>query len=654
MKVKPKTLPMQFRVVTVDREMLAKREAGDERLPIAISSETAVSRSYGDEVLSHERSAVDLSYGRAGLPFLLDHDTREQVGVVEGVRIDSDKVMRGEVRFSKSARAQEIRQDFVDGIRANISVGYRVNEMQTDPETDRYTATSWTPMEVSSVAIPADISVGAGRQAADAELPVTMSPATDAGKERSMSDTVVTPAPTSPDVEKITASARVEATKAVAEIYAIAERHNVPTDKRDYYIANGWTVSQVSTEVLATISASRSAPVVKPAVDLTAREQKKFSVRNLLNSVADGKSCFEMEVSDDLGKQYSALGMKRNGGFLIPTITNKADLELFNRTNGPIQTRAGLDSATSTKGVEAKFTVPGDFLPLLRNRMVVADAGATFMAGLTGPVAFVNQNAGGTASWVAENPGSDVADSSLTLQQITLSPKTLTSTTSYSRQLLAQASYDIDGIVRQDLAQIIAIELDRAVIDGSGASNQPTGLLATAGVDITSVAGGTNGAQPTFGNVVDLESLIAKANADTLGQLAYITTPQIRGRFKQTVTVVGSTIGLPIWTNPHAGLGADAYQGGGSRQLGEVNGYNAFASQNAPSTKTKGTAVSICHVVAFGAWNQAVIGDWGMYELVVDPYRLKKQGMIELTVFAMFGVAIKYPAAFAAMVDALK
>jgi hypothetical protein len=42
------------------------------------------------------------------------------------------------------------------------------------------------------------------------------------------------------------------------------------------------------------------------------------------------------------------------------------------------------------------------------------------LGGLQGPVAFPNQTAAGTATWVTENPGSDVADSNLLLSQITL------------------------------------------------------------------------------------------------------------------------------------------------------------------------------------------------------------------------------------------
>jgi hypothetical protein len=57
--------------------------------------------------------------------------------------------------------------------------------------------------------------------------------------------------------------------------------------------------------------------------------------------------------------------------------------------------------------------------------------------------------------------------------------------------------------------------------------------------------------------------------------------------------------------------------------------------------------------ILFGAFSQFVIGDWGMMEVIVDPYRLKKQGMIEVTSFAMYGMCLKYARALTAIVDAL-
>jgi hypothetical protein len=47
-----------------------------------------------------------------------------------------------------------------------------------------------------------------------------------------------------------------------------------------------------------------------------------------------------------------------------------------------------------------------------------------------------------------------------------------------------------------------------------------------------------------------------------------------------------------------------------------------------------------------------MIGEWGVIEIIVDPYRLKKQGVIEVTSFVMVDVAVRHPVAFAAIQDA--
>jgi hypothetical protein len=164
----------------------------DDRIPIALSSESGVERydwmegDYYLEILDHSAGAVDLSYAKDGLPFLLNHDTEEQIGLIEDVVVDSDRKLRGMVRFSRAVRAQEIKQDIVDGIRKKISVGYRQSSEYEQKEVDgqierRYRG--WMPMEGSSVPIPADYSVGVGRSASGAasrkitEAPVTASTA---------------------------------------------------------------------------------------------------------------------------------------------------------------------------------------------------------------------------------------------------------------------------------------------------------------------------------------------------------------------------------------------------------------------------------------------------------------------------------------------
>ena len=72
-----------------------------------------------------------------------------------------------------------------------------------------------------------------------------------------------------------------------------------------------------------------------------------------------------------------------------------------------------------------------------------------------------------------------------------------------------------------------------------------------------------------------------------------------------------------------------------------------------PSTLTKGASTGVCHAVLFGVWPELLVGEWGALEILVDPYRLKKQGMIEITGIYMADVQVKHAASFAAIVDAL-
>jgi HK97 family phage major capsid protein len=135
---------------------------------LAFASELPVDRWWGKEILTVTPGAAKLDRLRDGGALLVDHDPRDLVGVVEAARIDADRKARATVRFGRSARADEIMQDVLDGIRTKVSVGYRINEVvleSSSKETgDTYRVTDWQPLEISLVSIPADASVGVGRE----------------------------------------------------------------------------------------------------------------------------------------------------------------------------------------------------------------------------------------------------------------------------------------------------------------------------------------------------------------------------------------------------------------------------------------------------------------------------------------------------------
>ncbi|MDP9161536.1 MAG: phage major capsid protein, partial [Acidobacteriota bacterium] len=340
--------------------------------------------------------------------------------------------------------------------------------------------------------------------------------------------------------------------------------------------------------------------------------------------IQDGaqRNSLELEISQTLEKSITA---KRHGGIFVPWNIGAGD---FARNVPGTQQRAGLDSKSSTAGTELKFTQPGEFIEFLYNQLKVTKLGAQTVSGLRENVAFPKQTGKATGAWGAENPGSDIAESSLTLGQVPSSPKTYQSSSSYSRQLLAQAVIDVDTLVRQDLARDMAIAIDLAAIAGPGGSS-PTGILNTSGVQSFILAGDSgNGAQATYSDIIKIAEQLEDVNADQLGDPSWLTTPAIKSLFKLT-TRLGNTMAIPVWGDND-----------------EISGFNAAASNQVPKTLVRGST-SNNHALIHGAFQTMVIGMWGSgFELVVDPYRLKKQGMIELTTFMMGDVVLKYPQAF--------
>jgi HK97 family phage major capsid protein len=367
---------------------------------------------------------------------------------------------------------------------------------------------------------------------------------------------------------------------------------------------------------------------------LSERELREYSltrailtlIKNQEGSEKDSfqrrEDCFELSISNEIEK--TATRTARNlGGLFVPW--NIAVAETSRRT---LTKRAGLDSKTSTAGLELKFTEPGDFLDYLYNRMRVKELGAQTVTGLRDNVAFPKQTGKATGAWVVENPGADVADSALTLGQVPSSPKTYQSSTSYSRQLLAQGVTDIEMLVRRDLARDMALAVDLAAIAGTG-TLQPLGILNTSGITSFILAADSgNGGLPAYADVIGMVEQLEDSNADQLGDPGWLTTPHVKSELKLTPQLA-NTIALPAWSDNDT-----------------LDGYTARSSNQVPKTLVRGST-SNNHALILGVFATMVIGLWGSgFELIVDPYRLKKQGMIELTTFMLGDVTIKYPAAF--------
>lgn len=599
----PETLQRNTTAGRAERALQVERQAvnpATRTATLAFASEAPYERSWGVEILDCAPASMRQGRLRSGANLLCDHDGTDVVGVVESVEIGPDRVGRAVVRFGKSARAEEVYQDVLDGIRRNVSVGYMIHEAQpiaTRDGLETFRVTDWEPFEISLVSIPADASVGIGRSAQAETTPLT-TPLTL--KAPTMSDN--TPA--------------VDKRNHPAEISAIAATIPGGAELAMRAIQDGKSVEEFQQIAIKALS---NKPLPSADIGLSHTETKNYSVMRAINAMANPgdraaqeAAGFERACSEAVGKKMG----KTARGFFLPTDVQKRDLTAGTNNAG------GFTVATELR--------PGDFISMLRNAMVIDQLGARMLTGLVGQIAIPKQSGAAMAYWVAENTAP--TESQQLLAQVTMTPKTVGAFTDISRRLLLQSSVDVESMVQSDLATVLGLAIQQAAINGSGASNQPSGLLTS----ITpTVVGGANGAAPTWQNMIDLETGIAQANAD-VGSMAYLTNAKVRGKLKSTQKFTG-TNGLPVWDAGNT----------------PINGYRCAVTNGVPSNLTKGTASGIASAVVFGNFSDLLIGMWGSLDLMVDPYTGSTAGTIRVVTLQDVDVAIRNVESFTTMVDAL-
>lgn len=627
---------------------VGKIDAEARTVELAFSSEYEGKRWFGVEVLDHSDGAIELDRLRNGGAVLMDHDWTDQVAVVESVTIGADRVGRAVVRFGRGARAQEIFQDVVDGIRKHVSVGYRVLEVKLretrENGDDVYLVTRWEPYEISIVSVPFDPTVGVGRQMENPQeegkpakaqnLPASSTIGVRADVQpkgpQTMNEKIMR------DGQGNLVRALVDESGAISKVLEVIERADegvqralvngaeaekkrvralmemgdkygkaIPnaTELARHAIAEGQGVEQLQAAMLEALESRAARPLSEQMqnadIGLSDNEIRQFSflraARALMPNAtkADKQAAaFEFECSEAAQRAYG----KSAQGILIPVdVLNRA----FN-AGGAANTPTG---ATSGSNIVATNLLAGSFIEMLRNRTTIMRL-ATVLGGLVGNVDIPKQTGGATGYWVGE--GADATEGTPTIGQIELTPKSVAAYTDITRRLLKQSTPDAEGIVRRDLVAALGLTIDKAAWYGSATSNQPRGVKNYSGINAVNFAGDN----PTFAELVAMETEVAADNAD-IGQMAYVGNARFRGHCKTTEKFSGT--GATLW-----------------EQGGTVNGYRSEITNQIENGD-----------VFFGNFADVLIGMWGGLDLTVDPYSLSKSGGTRIVVFQDVDVALR-------------
>jgi len=563
----------------------------DERsMEFPFSSEYPVSRYFGNEILSHGMESANLSRLNDGAPLLYNHDPDRMIGVVERAWIDGEK-KRGyaKVRFSRNQFAQEVLQDVRDGILRGVSFGYSVDKMEE--REDNFVATNWSPYEVSLAVIPADPTVGIGRSLEGADFEPA---ASTASPENTMTEPVMD---NTPDLEVIRSEA-VEAERTrIASISSMGERHKLPELAREL-IDGCKSVDEARAAFLDKIGTQKVEHRIDANdVGLNEKEVRQFSFVKALNYLAnqgDAQARREAEFEIEVGRAAAEKYERSSNGIVVPNEVLRRDLVVGTPTAGG--------------NLVDDVLLAGSFIEILRNRLAFAQAGVTMLTGLQGNISIPRQSSASTAYWVGENAAP--TESQQAVDQVNMTPKTVGAYVDYSRRLLLQSSIDVEGMVRNDLARVIALEIDRAAIYGTGSSNQPQGLTNVTGIGSQSLTS-TYG---TFAEYIGMETDVASANADA-GSLRYIINAAARGALKSTEKA--SNTAQFVFMDD------------------EINGYPVIVSNQLQSNDA-----------LFGDFSMMVMGMWSGLDLTVDPYAGATAGTVRVIALQDVDFAVKQPGAF--------
>lgn len=440
-----------------------------------------------------------------------------------------------------------------------------------------------------------------------------------------------------PDISAVRAEAAAEAAKAerarIAGITALTDKHGM-ADLGRQLIEGGRSLDEARAAVLEKIGA-KPVETVAP-VELPAQERARYSITAGIRAALSGDwSSREAGLVRELSKE-----VQRTSG-----VSARAEKSFFVPFSALTRATYVTSGASTGGDLVATELLADEFIEYLRNNSVMLALGVRTMPGLVGNID-IPRRSGVASTYYLSTETTAITQSESTFDQVAMSPKNLAALSKYSRQMLLQGTPGIEELVRRDLTDGLNLALDLGILNGSGSSGQPTGILQTSGIG--SVAMGTNGGAVTLEKVVDLETEVMIDNgAVNRDSVAYVTNAKVMGALKK-LRAGGSTSGDGSFL-----YNADLQAIGRGPTPATLNGYGIAVSNQVPSTLTKGSSSGVCSALLMGDFSQAMVGFWGNgLEITVgeDQDDFSK-ALTSVRGIVTYDVAVRHAESFAAIKD---
>lgn len=466
---------------------LAVREANlDEQartVELAFSSAEPVMHWFGYLILDHSENSIRLDRLRETGALLWAHDTREQIGAVEDIRLDSSAgICRAVCKFSRGECGEENFQDVRDGIKRSVSFGFMIHALE--PQVDQngnhmeidgeyvYVSRDWEPYEISLVSVPADISVGVGRSLESDKIPAS----TDANPKNERNEEMKKDEiPATPDNEPNEAAiVQSDAVKRAREFEAFGSVYGEVELARTLSLDPAKTVEDLRQAILD----KRSNQTVVPPAPVSDVAKRSGAPATAIPAT----SAYRGQLKSFKGAD-AELRAYRSGQFLRAVLLGDHRAEQYCREHGLFE-RAHSGVSNATGGV----LVPDEFentIIDLRIQYGVFRANAQVVPMGSDSQTRPRRTSGLTAYFVGDEDS--ITESNKGWDSVTLLAKELGVLTKYSNNLGDDAVISLADDLAGEIGYAFAQKEDECGFNGDGTS--------------------------TYGNIVGLKTLVGAATA---------------------------------------------------------------------------------------------------------------------------------------------
>lgn len=396
---------------------------------------------------------------------------------------------------------------------------------------------------------------------------------------------------------------------------ATTEKRDLTDDEQTAFDAGRTDVERIEREIrnaefLAEAERRTEADPVSSGGGEFDRELRNYSLADAIMGAMNGRlTGREAEIDEELKRGREGRSGAQGIHLAVPSEILLGRAEHRNQTVGTAAA-GGVTVATNLAALGDRF----------RPALKVESMGATVLRGLTGFLDLPNLAGSGSVSWVAEN--GNATRTAATFEKVSMAPKTVAGEYRMSRRLILQSSAAIEDVLRRDLGFLLAQELDRAAIAGTGTAPEPRGVLHTAGVEQVPVVG-------TAGSFVGSSDITSDLMAalevdDVTGTGAFLTHPRVMNQARKLKDTTGRNI--PI---------AEVF-------------HNARVESSTQVPTNLGDDDNRFGLI-YGQWGELYIGYWSAVDILINPYHpdVASNGGALLHAFLDADVAIRHPKAFA-------